>query len=119
MTIPHLRVVVPVVAVVIAVGAYLFIAHPFAEDDPFALAQEYRDRATSYLEKGKNKEALELLLKLEELTPKDLAVHYAVARLYQTAGLKAEARAALERGMPYLDDPDANAAYAQLLAELE
>ena len=122
MIIPYSRFIAPAVVVVVVFTAYVFIAHPFAKDPTIsteATIQDYRTRANAHLEKKEYKEALELLLKLEEMAPEDLAVHYSVARLYQSSGMKIEARAALERGIPYLNDPDANTAYAKLLSELE
>lgn len=79
----------------------------------------YRNLAGIYIQRGNNAKALPLLLELEELTPQDVAVHYAVAQLYLTAGKRTQALQALERGIPYLQTPDAAAAYEQLLRKLQ
>ncbi|MBP6885632.1 MAG: tetratricopeptide repeat protein [Candidatus Pacebacteria bacterium] len=79
----------------------------------------YRNLAGIYIQQGDKVKALPLLLKLEEIDPSDVAAHFAVAQLYFTAGKKSEALKALERGIPYLQSPDAAAAYEQLLRKLQ
>jgi tetratricopeptide (TPR) repeat protein len=123
MSILYTRIITSVVVVAIIAAGYIFIMRPFESYTPIAspedTAQYYRTQANQYLENKEYQKALEVLLKLETLVPEDLAVHYSVAKLYQSSGKKAEARAALERGIPYLKDPQANEAYAKLLSELE
>lgn len=92
-------------------------AKAIAEDPTFAPA--YRELAAIRLEQKSYRQALDLLLKLEELTPEDVAVHYTVAQLYVAADRPDLAREALERGKPYLNELEAIQAYEELLQKLQ
>jgi Flp pilus assembly protein TadD len=124
MTTLNSRIIVPVAVVAVVITTY-FVVTQFVIEDSIeqptdqATIQDYRTQANEHLEKKEYQQALDILLKLEIMAPEDVAVHYSVARLYQAAGKKAEARAALESGIPYIKDPEANEAYAKLLSELE
>lgn len=98
-------------------GAIEMYERSIALDDAQVFA--YRNLAGIYLQRTEHAKALRLLLRLEELKPDDVAAHFAVAQLYAAAGKKKEALAALERGIPYLQSPDAAAAYEQLLRKVQ